>query len=328
MPVTQKAALHMYSSSRDISGLRLVTPPAIEPITVADVRNHLRIESSLGELAPGPLTAALAGAGAGNVDNGAHRYVVTFVTADGETEAGTVSSSVTVADKTANGKVSLSDIQIGGSNVTARKIYRTTAGGATYLLLTTINDNVTTIYTDNTADASLGSAAPSINTTVDPYLTALITTARLTCEDTTKRKLITQTWKQYYDCFPASYWFDLYLPPLQSITSIQYLDVDGATQTFSNTKYHISYSGERARISLNDGESWPDTVKALDAVWVTMVVGYGDERGDVPAPLRHGMLTLIGHLYNMREDVIAGTVATQVPKTSEYLWTPYISREF
>lgn len=319
----------MSSYARAISGLTLVSAPAIEPLTVADVKAHVRLDSSAGEIAPTACTAALASPAApGNVDNGAHRYLVTFVTAAGETEAGAVSSAVTVSDKTVNGQVALTAIPTGGANVTARKIYRTAAGGTTYLLLATIANNTATTYTDNIADASLGAAAPSTNTTEDPYLTTLIQVARLTCEDTTKRKLITQTWKQYYDAFPACNYIELYLPPLQSVTSVQYKDVDGNTQTLSSSLYHVSTSGERARICLNDGESWPDIVRALDAVWVTMVVGYGSARSDVPAPLRQGMLTLIGHMYNMREDVISGTIIAQVPKTSEYLWTPYISREF
>lgn len=314
---------------RTISGLVLTSAPAIEPLTVADVRTHLRVDTAYGEIAPTAPTAALASPAApGNVTNGAHRYLVTFVTASGETDAGAASSAVTVADKTVNGQVSLTSIPLGGGLVTARKIYRTAAAGSTYLLLATISDNTTTVYTDNVADASLGASAPSTNSTEDPYLTTLITVARMTCEDTTKRKLITQTWQQYYDCFPASKWFELYLPPLQSVTSVQYKDINGSTQTFSSSLYHVSSSGERARICLNDGESWPDTARLLDSVWVTMVVGYGSTRASVPAALRQGMLTLIGHMYNMREDVIAGTIVGNVPKTSEYLWTPYISREF
>ena len=309
-------------------GLVEVTPPAIEPLSVSEVRRHLRLEEQAGELAPGALTAALAGSGAGNVNDGVHRYVVTFVTADGETEAGAVSAAVTVSDNTTNGQVSLSNIQIGGANVTARKIYRTAAGGSTYLLLTTISNNTATTYTDNTADSGLGAAAPSTNTTVDPYITDLITVARRVCEDTTKRKLITQTWKQYFDCFPAASGFELFLPPIQSVTGIEYKDINGDTQTLSASLYHVSTTGERTRICLNEGESWPDTEKVLDAVWVTVTTGYGPARSDIPAPLRHGMLTLIGHYYNMREDSIAGVVALEVPKTSAYLWAPYISREF
>ncbi len=65
-----------------------VTAPATEPLTVAEVKAHLRLDSANGEPAPTVVAAALAGAGAGNVDNGAHRYLATFVTADGETDAG------------------------------------------------------------------------------------------------------------------------------------------------------------------------------------------------------------------------------------------------
>ena len=120
------------------------------------------------EKAPGAATGALAGGGAGNVNNGTHSYKVTFVTAGGETEAGTISNTVTVTDKTADGKVALSAIPTGSPVVTARKIYRTVAGNTgSYKLLTTIADNSTTTYTDNTADAGLGAVAPSANTALD-----------------------------------------------------------------------------------------------------------------------------------------------------------------
>jgi hypothetical protein len=121
--------------------------------------------------------AALAGAGAGNVNNGAHSYLVTFVTAQGETDIdgedlGQV--SVTVAALGTNGQVALSAIPVGSSFVTARKIYRTKAGAdpnfvANYFLLATIANNSATTYTDNTADASLDTAhpAPTSNTTLN-----------------------------------------------------------------------------------------------------------------------------------------------------------------
>lgn len=132
---------------------------------VVDTNGNLKIQ--LTEKAPGAASCALAGAGAGNVDNGVHRYKVTFVTAGGETEAGTASSGVTVADKTADGKVALSSIPTGSAFVTARKIYRTVAGGSVYKLLATISDNTTTTYTDNTADASLTTTAPTTNSAID-----------------------------------------------------------------------------------------------------------------------------------------------------------------
>ena len=117
---------------------------------------------------PTACTGALAGAGAGNVDDGTHKYKVTYVNAHGETELSAVSNTVTVVNKSSDGQISLTSIATSSSgSVTSRKVYRTKAGGSQYYLLTTIADNVTTIYTDNTADASLGSveATNRVNTT-------------------------------------------------------------------------------------------------------------------------------------------------------------------
>lgn len=95
---------------------------------------------------------------AGNPNVGIHKYKVTFVSADGETRGGpTEAIDVTSSAK----KVELTNIPKGPKWVTARKIYRTTAGGSTFKLLTTLADNTTTAYTDNTADGSLGADIPS-----------------------------------------------------------------------------------------------------------------------------------------------------------------------
>ena len=112
---------------------------------------------------PGAVTAGLAGAGAGNVDDGAHDYGVTFVTAGGETTISAV-VVVTVVDKGADGKVSVTAIPTGPTGTTARKLYRSEAGLHSMKLLATISDNTTTIYTDNTADSGLGATAPTSNT--------------------------------------------------------------------------------------------------------------------------------------------------------------------
>jgi len=91
--------------------------------------------------------------GAGSMSAGTYKYKVTFYYADGESNPCDSYAEVTIAD---SHQVSLSDIPTGNSRVTQRKIYRTTAGGTTYKLLTTISDNTTTTYTDNTPDSGLG----------------------------------------------------------------------------------------------------------------------------------------------------------------------------
>ena len=120
--------------------------------------------------APGACTAALAGSGAGNVDDGNHYYKVTFVTTEGETNGGTASAVLTVADKTTNGQVSLTAVPVcddSGEDYTcsARNIYRTKAGASVYYYVGQIADNTTTTFTDNIADSSLTPELNDWNTT-------------------------------------------------------------------------------------------------------------------------------------------------------------------
>jgi len=290
--------------------LSIVTGPATEPLTVAEVVQHCRIDASNQEPAPGALTPALASpAAAGNVDDGAHRYLATFVTADGETEAGVVSSAVTVADKTTNGQVELTAIPLGGSLVTSRKIYRTVAGGSAYLLLTTIADNTTTTYTDNVADSSLGAGAPTTNTTADPQITRWIKTARRKAELYLHRFLITQTVDAYFDSFEGDY---LSLPPLQSVTSVTYTDSNGDSQVWATDQYRVDSARKPARISPAYGVSWPTTREQTGAVVVRFVAGYGTA-SDVPEDIKSWMLLRIKYLYDNRNPTVAGGSSSEFP---------------
>lgn len=123
-------------------------------------------------------SAALAGAGAGNVDNGSHVYAETCVTPGGETNISASSGAVTVADKTVNGKVTvtLATVTPCGAFTTGRNLYRSKAGTTTPLYLVAaspvVANNTTATYTDNIADASLqATTAPAANGAFDTRLT-------------------------------------------------------------------------------------------------------------------------------------------------------------
>jgi hypothetical protein len=99
---------------------------------------------------------------AGNVEVGTHNYAVTLVDGNGVESYASANGSVVVGGSASH--VSLTAIITGAAstNITARKIYRTkVASGVQFFLLTTISDNVTTTYDDNTADASLGARMSS-----------------------------------------------------------------------------------------------------------------------------------------------------------------------
>ena len=303
----------------------LVTGPATEPLTADEARKHLRLDAEAGEPAPtAPTVALISPAAAGNVDNGAHIYRVTFVTADGETEGGTVSSSVTVADKTTNGKVTVSAIPTGGSLVTSRKLYRTIAGGSTYLLLATIADNTTTSYTDNIADSSLGAGAPTTNTTEDAYVSGLVKAARVWIENTRGMALVTQTWDGSTDAFPWDGAIIIPKYPLQTITSVTYHDEDLSTSTvFASTKYQVDTYKRPPRIYIKNGESWPsDSLRLSSGVVVRLVAGFGAASA-VPEDIKHAIKLLIGQMYIQRENEVSGTIVARFGFTMDALLSPH-----
>lgn len=280
--------------------LVVVTPPATEPLTISEVTAHCRIDDTNQENAPSAPTAALASPAApGNVDNGAHRYLVTYVTADGETQAGVASAAVTVADKTVNGQVALTNIPLGGASVTTRKLYRTLAGGTIYALLATIANNTVTTYTDNIADASLGVGAPTANTTGDPMLNMLITAARQHAETYLKRALITQTVDLHLDHFPC---WGMSLPPLQSVTAITYFDSNGVEQTLAADQYLVDSTTQPARITPAFGLVWPVTQYRNNAVKIRFVAGYGAASA-VPSCVKNWMLIRIKTLWDQRDQL-------------------------
>jgi len=105
----------------------------------------------------------LAGDGAGNLDTSVvYTYKCTYVNANGETSGNTVSANITPTG--GDGKVDLTIPVSLHVSASKRKVYRTEGGGSVYKLLTTIEDNTTTTYTDNIADGSLGATIPASNT--------------------------------------------------------------------------------------------------------------------------------------------------------------------
>jgi hypothetical protein len=94
-------------------------------------------------------------------------------------------------------------------------------------------------------------------------------------------------------------------PPLVSVTSIQYVDPDGVTQTWSNTLYTVDTPtgdyAEPGRIFPVYGQVYPVTRSQPAAVTIRLVAGYGETAAAVPSMIRSAMKLLIGIWYENRE---------------------------
>lgn len=75
------------------------------------------------------------------------------------TADGSLGADIPGTNTSGSGRVSVTAIATGPTGTTSRKVYRTVANGSALKLLTTIADNSTTSYADNTADGSLGADA-------------------------------------------------------------------------------------------------------------------------------------------------------------------------
>lgn len=158
------------------------------------------------------------------------------------------------------------------------------------------------------------------------HIEALIVAARMHVEEFTDRQLITATRTLKLDTFPSSSCpIELPKPPLASISSVAYLDADGASQTLSaSTDYQSDLLSHPGRLLPQPGVLWPETeFERLNAVTIVYTAGYGAAGSSVPRPLRLAMLLLIGQWYENRENIVVGTTATELPMAAKALCGPY-----
>lgn len=156
----------------------------------------------------------------------------------------------------------------------------------------------------------------------DTLITTMISTARIYVENYTRRSLITQTLVARYDRFPSL--FQLEKPPLQSVTSIAYLDPAGDSQTVSSGDYDVDIYSTPPRVTEAYGTTWPSTrVDVPNVVTVTYVAGYGAAAA-VPETLKHAVLMLIGHWYENREATSQQINVSDIPMSVDSLIRPYV----
>lgn len=167
----------------------------------------------------------------------------------------------------------------------------------------------------------------------DNLIRALIAAARSAVEEDTHRALCTQTlrltidddWPLRRERSRDVRQIVLPRPPLASVTSVTYVDLNGATQTLATSQYTVS-KRETGLWTIAPAYDviWPDVRCVPEAITVTYIAGSAVSA--VPAPIKSAILLLIGHWYENREAVITGTIATTLPMTVRYLLDPYCIR--
>ncbi len=154
----------------------------------------------------------------------------------------------------------------------------------------------------------------------DATLAIFIAAARQLCESYTRLALLPTTFEEYFDEFPeytGTYKDEIRLSrsPVSAVTYVKYIDGNETTITASASDYKTDLISQPARISPDNG--WFGTYETINAVFIRYVAGYANA-ASVPAPLKHGMLLVIGDMYENRTDSVK-----RLPTAAEYLWNPY-----
>lgn len=142
-------------------------------------------------------------------------------------------------------------------------------------------------------------------------------------------QIVTATWKQTLEAWPTGGKpIKLYRHPVQAITSIQYVDENGDTQTLDAASYQLSAPDrQRARVNLVHGESWPSLYPdRMDAVTITFTAGFGAQ-ADCPSGLKVALLAILTELYDRRGDVAPGAPLHRVPMGIERCLRSFRIRE-
>lgn len=148
----------------------------------------------------------------------------------------------------------------------------------------------------------------------DVLIRALIAAARQYAESECQRVFVTQSWQLVLDSFPGAllsgqspgYFnasvLELHRPTVQTIDSIQYLDMGNTWQTMPPTDYVADLNAAPARITPVFGRIWPITLPQIASVKVNFTAGYGAAAA-VPEGIKAWIKIRLATLYENREEV-------------------------
>jgi uncharacterized phiE125 gp8 family phage protein len=171
-----------------------------------------------------------------------------------------------------------------------------------------------------TANAKVHCEIVAADTTHDGYIDMLVQAAREQYELRTNRALINRTLTLKIDSFPTGN-DPIYLPwsPLSSVTSITYVDADGATQTWASSNYVVLSTREPGQVVLAYDKQWPAVRYQPQAITIVYVAGYGSAASSVPMRAIHAIKLMVRHWFENRSTVNVGNIVNEVPQAYEAL---------
>lgn len=159
----------------------------------------------------------------------------------------------------------------------------------------------------------------------DALIGTIISSAREYVENFTGYQLLSATYTQYLDKFPnKNTAIELLMNPVSAVTHVKYYDSDNTLQTWNTSNYDTDLKGKPARITLANNATFPTVYDRTNAVEIKFVAGYASTSATgFPKQLLNAMYLIIGHLYENRQDVIVGSIVTEMRKGADSILRQY-----
>ena len=136
----------------------------------------------------------------------------------------------------------------------------------------------------------------------DSVLAGFIKAARTHIEQSTRRALISQSWRLYLDAWPIGRIVKFPIAPVSSVDQVTIYDFDGAPTSLAADDWRLDRSNQPERLKIKVGAGL--SASQLMAAEVDFTVGYGMSPEDVPEEFRQAIRLLVAHWFEHRE---AGT---------------------
>jgi len=145
----------------------------------------------------------------------------------------------------------------------------------------------------------------------DAVIDLLIAALTEQAEHLTGRAFVQREYELLLDRFAAR---DIMLPhpPLLSVDSVKYYDINNALQTIDPADYEVDLYAEPGRLRPALYQTWPTTYSRFNAVQIAFTAGYapGSPSSDaayreaVPSLVKQWLQARIGTLYENREQLV------------------------
>ena len=170
------------------------------------------------------------------------------------------------------------------------------------------------------ADAKKHLEIAESDTSHDEHIRDLLEAAVEMVEHDADRALLTQTVVEKLDCWPSSLHIEVNRWPLQSVTSIQYVDTGGDTQTWASGNYVVDTV--RHVISPAYSVTYPAIRVEGTTGAITLTYVAGNTQPDIPRAALQAIKLQVAQMFEMREPVLIGSIS----KALEYSYDDCIQR--